>query len=62
MNRTIDVTEIGIFKISKCLLGSHLEFQVPVFVQLPLTWIEGQKSDDGNFDYFVFKVKDDWSI
>lgn len=53
---------MGVFKISDCLFGSHLEFRVPVLVQLPLKWVGKWKADDKDMDYLVFKVNDDWTI
>lgn len=54
--------EHSVTQISECLFGSHLEFQVPVLVQLPLKLIGQCRKHDEDIDYLVFKVNDDWSI
>ncbi|XP_063438820.1 uncharacterized protein LOC134719789 [Mytilus trossulus] len=62
INWTKDVNEMGVAKISECLFGSHVEFQVPVLVQLPLKLVGTWEVDDTDMDYIVFKVNDDWSL
>lgn len=54
--------EHGVTQISECLFGSHLEFQVPVLVQLPLKLIGQRREHDEGIEYVVFKVNNDWSV